>query len=177
MIWKLALFYLIMTLLGLGLALWRGTDRQFDVLGWPGNSPLFFLTLTVAVTAVIHLASRVWMQRSRRARRCGEEVRSLLGHLSERDLLILALASGVGEEMLFRGFLLNETGIWVSSIIFGLVHLPPSRNWLFWPVFAASMGLLLGWLCLVSNTLLWAILMHAGVNFLNLRLIMAREVA
>lgn len=168
----LLLFYAAMAAVGAALTGWRGAERVFDATGFPGDAPLRFLLLTTVLVAGIHLLSLEWMKRSAVARRCGEEVVEMLGHLTHRDTFLLAVASGVGEELLFRGFLMNETGLWVSSLVFGIVHVPPNRNWLAWPVFAAAMGLLLGWLCLASNTLIWAMVLHAGINYLNLRLIL-----
>src|SRR5690606_40365552 len=89
------------------------------------------------------------------------DVRRLLGNLNTRQIAAVALASGIGEELLFRGWLYHETGLWISSILFGLIHIPPNRKWLYWPLFAAAMGLLLGWLYIWTAALIYPILLHA----------------
>jgi membrane protease YdiL (CAAX protease family) len=101
-----------------------------------------------------------------------QDVRDWLGALGVQDIALLSLASALGEEFLFRAWLLNATGLWISSLIFGLAHFPPNRNWRAWPFFAFAIGTVLGTLCLFSGTIVWAALVHAGINFMNLRRIL-----
>ena len=168
-------FYVVMALTGLLLVLWRRDAWGSDPLAWPGLQPVGHLLLAALLVAVVHLGSRLWLRRSARARRCAGTIRRQFHGMGRRDLLALALFSGIGEELLFRGWLLHETNLWWSSLLFGLVHLPPGRDWIHWPLFAAVIGLLLGLLTLGSGTVLWAILAHAGINYFNLRLAMDRS--
>src|SRR5690606_7911314 len=105
-------------------------------------------------------------------RASARDMRRLLGELTWLQAAAVALASGVGEEILFRGWPLPETSLWLSSVAFGIVHFPPNRQWLYWPVFAGAMGFLLGWLQIWTGSIVFPILLHAGVNFLNLRLLL-----
>lgn len=165
-------FYLFIGAAGLGIAWWRRDVLRNDpfaleLQGWP-----FFLAVTILLVAVVHLLTRVGMRRFAVLRRSGEDIRRFLGNLRPSQVAVVAAASGIGEELLFRGWLLNEVGLLVSSLLFGLVHIPPSRQWLYWPVFAMVMGLLLGWLFLWTGSLIYPVILHAGINFLNIRLAM-----
>lgn len=163
-------FYGLMALSGLAMILWRRCSWQFDPLSWPGGEPLRHLLMTALLVAAVHFGARLWLRWSARARRCAGMLRESFGWAGRREVLLLALLSGLGEELLFRGWLLPEIGLFWSSLVFGLVHVPPHRDWLFWPVFATVVGLLLGALTLSSGTILWAVLAHAAINHLNLNL-------
>ncbi len=96
------------------------------------------------------------------------------------ELALLALLAGIGEEVLFRGFLMTWLesigGYWVgliiSSIVFGLVH---SVTWAY-TFFAAMAGAFLGWLfdATGERNLLVPIIGHALYDFLAFIMI-ARE--
>ena len=88
------------------------------------------------------------------------EVFPLFRRASVFDLLIVAALAGLGEELLFRGVLQDEFGIWIASAVFGLLH-GPSRE--LWPlaVWATGMGLLLGALYQASGNLFVPALAHA----------------
>lgn len=88
-------------------------------------------------------------------------------------LLALVLVAPVTEELLFRGWLLQDLKarygtapalIW-SSVLFGLVHLEPSAV-----IYATLAGLVLGAVALRTQSTLGSIAMHAGVNALPLLL-------
>jgi membrane protease YdiL (CAAX protease family) len=88
-------------------------------------------------------------------------------------LLALVLVAPVTEELLFRGWLLQDLKeqygarpalIW-SSVLFGLVHLEPTAI-----VYATLGGLVLGAVALRTKSTLASIAMHGGVNALPLLL-------
>src|SRR5262245_60580653 len=54
--------------------------------------------------------------------------RGLLGPLTGREIVILALASSIGEELLFRGALLPWLGLWWQAVVFALLHVGPGRR-------------------------------------------------
>lgn len=161
-------FYGIMALSGLGLTIWRRDAWQIDPLTVPGEAPLAHLAATVATVLLVCGGSKLWLATSARARRCARMVVDTLQLRRRRQILWLALLSGLGEELLFRGWLLHDSGLWISSLMFGLIHIPPNRDWWFWPIFATAVGLVFGLLTLTSGTILWAVLAHAGINYLNL---------
>ncbi|RMG94229.1 MAG: CPBP family intramembrane metalloprotease [Chloroflexi bacterium] len=78
------------------------------------------------------------------------------------EWLLLAVASGVGEELLFRGALQPVFGIWVTSLLFAVAHVQYGITPVTFVVFL--IGLALGYLRQQYSTST-AILVHAGYNF------------
>ena len=74
------------------------------------------------------------------ARALGES----LGRISVPDALLLAVASGLGEELFFRGALQPRVGLILATVLFGAVHFVPRRELLPWTGFAMVAGLVLG---------------------------------
>ncbi len=97
---------------------------------------------------------------------CDEEVVPLLAGSDWYELIMIALAAGVGEEMLFRGVVQVSIEGWLgspawglilASIFFGLLH-PVSITYI---VVASLLGIYLGWLLLVNGNLLTVMIAHA----------------
>lgn len=96
------------------------------------------------------------------------------------ELALLAILAGIGEEVLFRGFLMTWLESWggywlglgASSFAFGLVH---SVTWTY-TLFATLAGAFLGWLfdATGQRNLLVPIVAHALYDFLAFIMI-ARE--
>jgi uncharacterized protein len=61
-----------------------------------------------------------------------------------RDLIVVSVMSGVGEEALFRGAFQPVLGILVTSLLFGVLHVGPDRRYLVWTVWAIGAGVLFG---------------------------------
>lgn len=99
---------------------------------------------------------------------------TLLGPLTRRDCLVLAVLSGVGEEAFFRGALQPQVGLVAASVIFGLAHLVPRRDLAPWCLFSFAAGLLLGLLFERTGNLLAPGVAHVVVNAVNLRLLSVR---
>jgi membrane protease YdiL (CAAX protease family) len=88
------------------------------------------------------------------------ELFSLFRGMSVGQLMLLAAAAGLGEELLFRGVIQEELGLGVASVLFGLMH-GPTRE--LWPLalWAAAVGAVLGALYQVSGNLFVPALSHA----------------
>ena len=101
-----------------------------------------------------------------------EELLPLLNNCRWDDLVLIAVATGVGEEMLFRGLCLpilaEEVGpswaVVLTSVVFGALH--PISIPYFYVTFA--LGAYLGMVCLLSGNLLAAMTCHGAYNFLLL---------
>ena len=91
-----------------------------------------------------------------------------LGSVSLPGAIALALASGIGEEMLFRGALQPRVGWLAAGVLFGLVHFAPRRELLPWTGFAILAGLLFGALFQATGNLIAPIAAHALVNAVNI---------
>ena len=92
----------------------------------------------------------------------------LIGPLTPRQAGIVALASGLGEEFLFRCAMQDALG-WVwASLCFALAHAGPARLWL-WPLLAGSVGLLFAAMVEWGLGLCSVTVAHALLNYLQLR--------
>jgi membrane protease YdiL (CAAX protease family) len=114
-------------------------------------------------------SSRLWTRHTRMGRVLAQRLAEILGPLSWRQVVVLALASGLAEEMFFRGALQPHVGLALASLLFGLAHLVPSRELVPWAGFAALAGVLLGALFDYTGNLLAPALAHVFVNGVNLR--------
>lgn len=130
-------------------------------------SPLLGLALGLAVV----LLSRQAVARFRWAQALLRDFRGLLGHLSSREIAVLAIASAVGEELMFRGALQPMVGLWLQAAIFALLHIGP--GWRFWPwtLSAFVIGLVFGLMFRCTGDLGGPIVAHFAINFLNLHFI------
>ena len=95
----------------------------------------------------------------------------MLEGLTKREVLVLALTSSFGEELLFRGAMQPEIGLLLTSLIFGGVHFIPQRRFAVWTLWAVVMGLLLGGIFTVTGSLVGCVAAHFIINYLNLRTI------
>lgn len=76
------------------------------------------------------------------------------------QLVLLSALAGLGEELLFRGVIQEELGIWIASAAFGALHWPTRALWPL-ALWAAAMGLALGLLYQTTGNLLVPALSHA----------------
>jgi len=132
--------------------------------------------LGIAVGAVVVLLSRVATRRFNWARGLHRDFRSLLGPLETRDIWLLAAASSIGEELVFRGALLPLVGVWPQAILFALLHIGPGKRFLPWTLSALLAGAGFGALTLFTGDLGAAITAHFVINLLNLRYIVRVEI-
>jgi membrane protease YdiL (CAAX protease family) len=81
-------------------------------------------------------------------------------HVGSFEIVLLALLAGFGEEIFFRGALQQEMGLWVASLIFGILHGPSKQ---LWPLglWAAVMGALLGVVYEATGNLVVPAVAHA----------------
>ena len=98
----------------------------------------------LAAGLLIVFASRMALYRFDWARALHRELRHLLFPLTDVEIVVLAGASSVGEEMFFRGALLPAIGLVGSSAIFALLHIGPKARHLPWTVSSFGAGLLFG---------------------------------
>ena len=117
------------------------------------------------------------------ARDLSDGFRKLLGEGGAKEAFVLAVLSGVAEELFFRGLIQQwldaKVGTWpalvITAVVFGGVHIGP--NWRqFWPwtVMAVVMGGVLGLAWIFTGNLVAVIVAHFTINFINLTLIFRR---
>lgn len=168
--------YAAMALVGLLVAAGRGDPNVFVFGAAPGWRLASGPVLGVAVGLVVVWLSRIATRRWQWARDLHGSFKDLLGPLTSRDIAILALASSVGEEILFRGALMPWLGIWVQAAVFAALHIGPGKRFVPWTAMALVMGAGFGGLALATGTLAAPIAAHFVINFLNLRHIVRTEV-
>jgi len=117
----------------------------------------------------IVFASRLSLTRFEWARGLHRDLRHLLGPLPDAEIVVLSVASSLGEEIFFRGALMPVVGLVASSAVFALLHIGPKLRYLPWTVSSFVAGLMFGQLFLWSGDLTGAVVAHFTVNFLNLR--------
>lgn len=97
------------------------------------------------------------------------ELSQMVGRLTDKECWHLAILSGFGEEILFRGVLQPRLGWVETSILFGLIHCYPlNRRMVYMVGFATLAGLMLGWLVQTFELIWPAIVMHILINGINL---------
>jgi len=83
------------------------------------------------------------------------------------DILLISLASGFCEEVMYRGVMQSQFGLIAASIIFGLCHYAGPR-YLFYVIWAAVVGALFGVLLMITGCLWVPVVAHMTSNFLSL---------
>jgi membrane protease YdiL (CAAX protease family) len=96
------------------------------------------------------------------------ELRAVVGPLTAPQIAALALASGIAEELFFRGALQGTVGWIAAGLAFGLLHLPVRRVLVPWTAMAVALGLLFGWVADRSGGIVGVTVAHVGVNAVNL---------
>ncbi len=147
--------------------MWRGEEAEvwLQVCGY---DPLRDLAIGVGIGLVVVLATRLTSPVFDFARRMEDSLVSVVGPISLKTCFVLALASSVGEEFLFRGVVQPELGLVLTSVLFAAVHVPMDRDLLPWPIFAFAIGIIVGSLYDRLGSLPAPIAVHFTINFLNL---------
>jgi membrane protease YdiL (CAAX protease family) len=160
--------------LGLGAAAlaWGGLRGQANVWQMPGHKgPLVLagIAMGILLGLAIVFVSRLALYRFDWARALHRDFRGLLNPLSDLEIVVLAGASSVGEEMFFRGALIPAIGLLGSSALFALLHIGPKARHLPWTFSSLVAGLMFGAIFIWTGDLTGPVLAHFLVNFLNLR--------
>jgi len=138
-----------------------------ELYGTRAPAPRYLLH-GVALGLVIVVLCHAGFRLLRPVRRASTLMARILGPLRLRDALWLALLSGFGEELLFRGALWPHLGLIGSAVIFGVLHTVPLRALAGYPIFAFLAGIVLGLLRQESGSIWPAVVCHFTVNALNL---------
>lgn len=183
------IFYLVMALLGLGLAwvcdinVWVHLESQGLVRALGMGAGVGFAAVGVSqlITAWTSWGADL-----------SERMGSLIGRQGVASCVLMALCSGIAEEILFRGFLQQWitnlsaglvsphvsvwSGIILSGIVFGGVHIGPEpKAYAPWTIMAIVMGIVFGWLYVTTGLLIAPILAHVVINGINLTLLSRQQ--
>ena len=159
------LMELALAAIGLALGAMAGI-RPLDSFSWSPRDTAIGAAAALPLLVVFRLA---WRSSVPALRKIRDELERLLPEMfattSTAGLAVVSLAAGVGEEILFRGFLQGwlETilgsfgGLLMASCLFGAAH-PITAGYV---VIATLMGAYLGALWQVSGNLMVPIVTHA----------------
>jgi membrane protease YdiL (CAAX protease family) len=173
-----ASFYVALALVGfLWHAISQGDNDCWRAAGVSDAALLWTPLLGVAFGLAVVVAFRVLERRWAWLPDLHGEFRSILGRPSGSELLLLAAASAIGEEIFFRGAMLDAWGPWLSSLVFALLHVPPRRELWAWTASAGLLGLCLAGLTLWTGNLGAAVAAHFVINLINLTYITRRAPA
>jgi hypothetical protein len=135
----------------------------------------------VALLAASRRLPWEWLRELRRL--ASELLPELFPRATRTQLLLVSIAAGFGEELLFRGLVQaglarwigGASGAWiglgVGALLFGLAH-PISRAY---AVLAGVIGLYLGGLMMITGSVLAPLAAHAVYDFLALELLLRRS--
>ena len=158
-------FYGVVMLFAVGYATFSGKlPELFGDEGPAASSLVGAVVVGFGIVGLCRLGNHLFPAVARAADALGE----LIGPVTWKGALGLALLSGVGEELLFRGALWPHLRIWGTTFLFALVHVVPKKALLGYPLFALGGGLLLGLLRLSGGNVLAPIVAHVIVNAMNL---------
>jgi membrane protease YdiL (CAAX protease family) len=162
---------------GLG---WLVGQSPFESLHATPKDAALGVLATLPLLLVFGWSLRSSLRSMARIRDVFEEVvRPALGHRTLVELALLALAAGIGEELLCRGViqavLIRYLGFWsglaTASLVFGLLHpITPA-----YVALAGLMGAYLGLTWVVSDNLLVPIVAHALYDFLALAYLLRKS--
>lgn len=165
--------YVPLAAAGVTWATLRGAPPPFDhPRPWLELDPLQAHALGggmgLALALATILLTRAFTRRFAWARLLHQSFREILGGLDRGAIVILALVSGIGEELFFRAGAQPTLGWALTSLLFGVVHIGPDRRFWPWTVWAIAMGLLLGGIYEATGSLVGPIVAHVAVNAVNL---------
>ncbi len=164
---------------------WFASPIDWESLRPIGVGLGYGVVAAVPMLVAIELLRRIPWEPIRNLERLSDDgvIRSLL-ELRTSEMIVISLCAGIGEELLFRGWLMYwiadgwsvfeadpvspafalGSGLVISSIAFGLVH-PLTKLYI---VVAAVMGLYFGGLCIWTGNLLVPITAHAVYDAVQL---------
>jgi len=129
---------------------------------------LYSVALGSTLGTLLAVGTRFSVPRFAWAKNLHLELRPFAKDVSPVGIVMLALTSSLGEELLFRGLLQPYLGLWLQALLFGVLHqmAGPSR-WV-WATWATLVGLLFGGIFALTGSLAGPLAAHALVNGLNL---------
>ena len=152
--------------------IWRDGTPLVHPHAWlalePGVSHTYSLLLGAAFGALVVISTRPLVARFAWAKNLHRELRPFASSISMTGIVVLALLSAFGEELVFRGLLQPWLGLFPQALLFGVVHyLPGSSRWV-WAAWAMLVGLALGAIFQLTGSLVGPLAAHALINGVNL---------
>jgi membrane protease YdiL (CAAX protease family) len=140
-------------------------------------SPIRDGALGLGVGGLVVVLSFALTQFTKWGDELARELAALVGPIGIPNALLLAAASGLGEEIFFRGALQPRVGLMVASVLFGAMHFVPRKGMWPWTGFALVVGFAFGLLFEFTGNLIAPVVAHAVINGVNLSLLGRRHTA
>lgn len=179
-VWWMIAAYGLMTLVAVVIRWATGIPLTRHPAPMVPQSELAFgisLAFGAAIGIVAIVVTRWLLMRAGWARTLRAEFRMLVDGMSPLKLVLVGLTSGVAEELFFRGAIQPLAGLVPTSLVFGLVHIGPRREFLPWTLSALGMGFALGGLYEATGFIEGPMLAHALINMINLQVIARHDAA
>lgn len=153
---------LLLVLLAFGWARYRGLSLSVGDGPWMRDAVAGLLAAVAFAVVNYWLLCHAPSVRAVRAlRRVYRDLfKPLFAEIGVREVVVIGLAAGIGEELLFRGALQPEIGLLPASLVFGALHMG-GRGTLVFGCWVAVMGAALGWLAAATGGLLAPVVAHA----------------
>lgn len=169
----LAIAYASMAVLALGVSeLFLERSVWLYPTPWLGlegaAAHVYSLALGVALGALVVFGTRRMVERLSWAQELASALRPFARDLSGGGILVVALLSSVGEELLFRGLVQPWVGLWLQALLFGLLHQMPGPSRWAWVGWASVIGLVFGAVFAGTGSLVGPVVAHAIINGFNL---------
>jgi membrane protease YdiL (CAAX protease family) len=163
--------YLVMAVGGVA---WIGWQRKTIPLALFVDRERWWLDLLAGAGAAVALllAWGVTRRFVALARGLEERLRGTLGQIETHEAVGLAILSGLGEEVFFRGAMQPAWGYAITTVLFGVLHSGRGREMVLWSASALLAGAVLGGLMEWRGNLLAPVVCHALVNAVQLRRIL-----
>ena len=133
------------------------------------------LALGVGVALLAVRGTRILVQRTVWAKRLHIELRGMVGPLTGAAIAFFSLTSGFVEELFFRGAMQPAFGVVLTSVVFGAVHVGPTRAFLPRTLWAAIMGAVFGLLYALTGSLVGPIAAHVLINYENMHYLVSYD--
>jgi len=170
--WGAAAYALLGILALLLVSFWRGGSPLLHPEPWlvlePETRHVYSALWGLAFGGLLVVGTRVAVTRFAWARELHAALRPFASGMSSLAIVVIAMLSAFGEEMLFRGLLAPAIGVIPQALIFGVAHQIPGPSRWVWVLWATIVGLALGAMYQLTGSLVGPLAAHAIVNALNL---------
>ena len=114
------------------------------------------------------LISKILSKRTRWSQNLDQYFADIFRDYRPLELTVIAVMSALVEEVVFRGALQDQLGIFWASVLFGCMHIPQERSHWPWTLSALIMGFIFGALYDWRGSITAPIIAHFTINFFNL---------
>jgi membrane protease YdiL (CAAX protease family) len=129
---------------------------------------VYSLALGLALGALVVFGTRRMVERLGWAQELARALRPFARDLTGSGIIVVAVLSAVGEELLFRGLAQPWLGLWLQALLFGLLHQMRGPSRWPWVAWASIIGVVFGAVFAGTGSLLGPIVAHAIINGFNL---------